>query len=40
MGAGYDKEYFPNKDLISCYERMYQKYRMTGALLEKEIELP
>ena len=35
MGAGFDAEYFPNRDATPVYERLYQRYLTFGNLLEK-----
>lgn len=36
MGAGFDAEYTPNKEVVQLYEELYQRYLRFGRTLEKE----
>ena len=36
MGAGFDAEYTPNKEVVQLYEELYQRYLRFGCSMEKE----
>ena len=36
MGAGFDAEYTPNKEVVQLYEELYQRYLRFGRSMEKE----
>ncbi len=36
MGRGFDKEYFPNKEKVSIYQKRYQKYLELGKFIEQQ----
>ncbi len=37
MGSGFEKEYHPNQERAAIYDRLYEKYKKLGVLIEEEI---
>ncbi len=37
MGQGFDITYYPNAALVPVYEKRYQRYKQTGAFIEKQL---
>ena len=38
MGSGFDASYFPSKDKVLIYEKLYAKYLRMGQFIEKEMK--
>jgi L-ribulokinase len=36
MGTGFDAEYYPDPERAAIYARRYEKYKLTGAFIEKQ----
>jgi L-ribulokinase len=36
MGGGFDKEYFPDKEKASLYQKRYEKYADLGRYVERK----
>ncbi len=36
MGSGFDATYYPDPERAAVYARRYEKYKLTGAFIEKQ----
>ena len=36
MSSGFDAEFYPNKDRVAVYEKLYKKYVKLGSFIEKQ----
>jgi len=38
MGKGFDRVYYPDRDLAANYARLYRKYEILGKFVEEQLD--